>query len=175
MSRQLKALWWLAGSIALTAILIFSGCSNNSPVSSQIPEVSNLTLSSVAPTTVEVSSTIMASTGGTINIAADKYLHSFSVPAGSIPSDTLIDILSKKDLVLGKSAIVFEFGPEGLVFGKAAVLNVDITEINSKASSGKLYYFDPAKSSWVLIASTAVKSGRVSFNIYHFSKYAIGD
>jgi len=93
-----------------------------------------------------------------------------------LDDNELITIKSDNDNIKGRKAIIFEFGPEGLVFNNASKLKVDISELNPSATNAKLYYFDPRVGDWVLQGEKRIeKGGIVSFDIYHFSKYAISD
>ena len=106
--------------------------------------------------------------GGSIEIERDGYLHLFTVEAGALDDDTEITVKSSKEKVLGKDMIVFEFAPDGLVFAKSAILDFEIAELDSKALTAKLYYYNPDREKWEYQYTNTVKSGVASFSIDHF-------
>ena len=72
---------------------------------------------------------------------------------------------------------MFEFGPDGLEFSEAAVLEFDVREIdpNAEIAVAKIYYYDPDRKDWTYQGTAGVSNGIASFPIEHFSKYAISD
>jgi hypothetical protein len=180
--RKLKGFRYLWILASLAAILTIAGCSGDSPLApntDQGQELGRVVLSELAAVASDVAvvatSDVAALTGGTIAISKKGYVHEFEVKAKALSRDVAIEVSVKEDIVNKKKAIVFEFGPDGLVFEKASQLKCDIGEISSKASSGKLYYFDPKARAWVFQGEAQVVGGKVQFDIYHFSKYAISD
>ena len=180
MNKTLRKLTLLSGLALLATVFIISGCSDNSPLRPVQPQIVPSSLIAIDSSPISVtltsdSSLISKDLGGAIEIARDSYVHVFEVQAGALAVDTEITVKSSKETIYGKSMIVFEFGPDGLVFSKAASLQFQMAELNARAVSGKLYYYDPRLKSWVYQGSSAVNSGVVSFGISHFSKYAISD
>lgn len=180
MNKKLKRVL-LGGGLALfAAILVISACSTNSPLDSNLPQTASadkfISYSGGSQVTSTYDSALIEKDdGGVIDIVSGPYEHQFVVQAGALDQDTQIWVKTYKDTVLGKSVLVFEFGPDGLVFKEASNLLVDMGEINSRASSAKLYYFDPSAGRWVYLSSSPVVDGVAAFDINHFSKYAIGD
>jgi hypothetical protein len=180
--RKLKGFRYLWILASLAAILTIAGCSGDSPLApntDQSQEFGKIALSNmplvVSDVAVVAITDVSALTGGTIAVSKKGYVHEFEVKAKALSRDVAIEVSVKEDIVNNKKAIVFEFGPDGLVFEKASQLKCDINEINSKALSGKLYYFDPKARAWVFQGEAQVVGGKVQFDIYHFSKYAISD
>ena len=97
------------------------------------------------------------------------------VKPDGVSSDVVISAKVGKTTVGGRTAVEFEFGPEGLVFNEASELEFDIGELNAKATTAKLYYYDPRACQWILQSESQVVKGVVVFDIYHFSRYAISD
>jgi hypothetical protein len=124
---------------------------------------------------LETDKLIYAETGGVVPIVREEYNHGFEVKPLALTKDELITVKSNKEDVNGRSALTLEFGPAGLVFGEASVLEVDMSEINPDASIAKLLYLDPAVGDWVPYGESGVKKGVATFEINHFSKYAISD
>jgi len=181
MIQGLKRLTLLSGLAILAAAFIIGGCSQNSPLEPNQSQY-DLALQSSArgslPTLLSTTydaGVVTKDDGGTIEISRDSYTHNFDVPSKSVSSDVIITVKTSLDKIGGRTALVFEFGPDGLKFDIPASLNCQLAEINAAATSGNLYYFDPDLRSWIYQGSNAVKDGIVSFDINHFSKYAISD
>jgi len=180
MSKLLRSKFVIGGLALVAAVFILSGCSNNSPLEPVVPQTTDMGLLGIlsgSPTLVETFDVKLISKdlGGTIEIQRNAFVHLFEVPSDAIDDNTVISVKSSAEVILGKNMIVFEFGPDGLVFSKPAVLSFQMAELNARASNGKLYYLDPSSGRWVFLGSSAVAGGIAKFNINHFSKYAIGD
>lgn len=181
MSKRLRGFSLVGGLIVLAALLAFSGCSNNAPMDPNLPQSGELGRFIPFGNPLESSQSVFdegaidADNGGVINIERDAYQHQFEVDAGALDEDTQITVESYLDKIGGKEVVVFDFGPDGLVFKKAAHLKFEMAELNARASSAKLYYFDKDRSKWIYQGSSAVKHGVAEFSIHHFSKYAISD
>jgi hypothetical protein len=188
MRRDLMNLRRVGVLVLLATVLTIGGCSDNSVLGPDQNETSGLgrinpftsaIAQSVLPeqsiSIVETAMTIDDRAGGVIPISVGNYNHSFTVKPGALNSDQTISVKVQHETVNGKNAVSFEFGPNGLVFNEASKLNFDMAEINARALSAKLYYFDPLVQNWVLQAQGQVVRGHVIFDIYHFSKYAISD
>lgn len=183
MGKKLKGLRHLWSVTALAAVLAVAGCSGDSPLApdtEQHPGLGRTVMRSMEESVpeasvTEVSQTIVASEGGVIPIAKDDYEHTFTVVEDGVDEDVTIDIRAEEKLVNGKNSVVFEFGPNGLVFREAAILEFRMADINEQAEIANLYYYDPKAADWILQAEKEVVEGSVIFEIYHFSKYAISD
>lgn len=181
MKKRLQRFSLIGGLIVLAALFSFNGCSDNAPMQPNLPQSSDLNrmvamggLPEAIPSVMDAT-VIDADCGGVVEIERDTYLHRLEVDPGAIDEDTQITVESYGGKVGLKDAIIFDFGPDGLIFKKAAKLKFEMAELDDKASSAKLHYFDPDLSKWVLQESGQVKSGVAEFPIYHFSKYAISD
>ncbi len=175
--RALKGFSLFGGLAVVLTLFFVVGCSN-APLQPEVPEVQQLELGrSHVPTssTVYDQSLIDTDDGGQIDIERSVYQHEFVVPEDAIEANTLITVKSSAEEILGKSAIVFEFGPDGLTFNTSAKLKFEMAELNANALSAKILYYNPLKKQWEYQASAAVKNGIVEFDINHFSKYAISD
>jgi len=181
MSKRLKSFSLVGGLIVLAVLLAFNGCSNNAPMEPNLPQSADL--SRLVPLGEPLEShqsvfdeaVVKADDGGVIDIEREDHLHQFVVGAGAIDEDTQITVESYRDKIGSKEVVVFDFGPDGLVFKPAANLKFEIAELNARALSAKLFYFDPDLKEWVCQGSSAVKDGVAEFPIYHFCKYAISD
>jgi len=177
MSGKLKVLSLGMGLAIIAALFVFSGCSNQSPLQPETPQSLELarSVSGSATYTASTSELITSSDGGTISIVSEGYNHEFVVDPSAVKSDVVISVKASKDVVDRKACIVFEFGPDGLVFDKPASLKFSMGELDASSLSATLYYFDPKLGQWVSQGSTGVTDGVATFSISHFSKYAIGD
>ena len=125
---------------------------------------------------METEKEVDALNGDVIPIPRGDYHHAFVVKPLGLDNNELITVKTDNEIVHGRKAITFEFGPAGLVFNTPSKLKADIFELNPYAATAKLYYFDPRAKAWVLQAEKRIEKGGVaSFDIYHFSKYAISD
>lgn len=179
MTKKLRILSISTGIALLAAVFIFAGCSHQSPLEPNVPQSLELAKSAsgsgAGNLVVSTSELITADAGGVIEIDRENYQHLFKVDPYAVSSDLTISVKTSKEQIGRLTCIVFEFGPDGLVFKSPAELDFQIAELNSSALSGKLYYFDPKLGQWVYQGSADVKDGIVAFPISHFSKYAISD
>jgi hypothetical protein len=178
MLKGVRYLWLVA---AVAAVMTIAGCSGDTPLAPTSDQGQELArtmpvLPAVASDVAVAAVTyIPAAVGGTIAVDKSGYTHEFDIPARAVSSDQVISVSVKEDKIGDRNAIVFEFGPDGLVFNTPSQLKCAISEINARATSGKLYYYDPKVGDWILQGDAPVVDGVVDFNIYHFSKYAISD
>jgi len=176
MRKRLTGFTTLSAVVILAAALMFGGCSSDSPMApEEISEFSKLIRSDPIMAVAFDAGLVKADEGGIIPIDRGSYSHKFVVQSEAMNQDKTITVNSGQQVINGKTMLVFEFGPSGLVFSKASALDIEISEINARAETAKLYYYDPDEKGWVVQDIAAVKNGRVVFDIYHFSKYAISD
>ena len=182
--RALKCLSLFGGLAVVLTLLFVIGCSNNSPVRPDVPDPTELGLSSSLSSGGELtlykieeydSALVSKTTGGTVDIDRDIYHHEFFVDSNAIDETTLITVRSVNEMILGKEMIVFEFGPDGLEFKTPATLGFEMSELSEEAAVAKLYYYDSLKKKWAYQTSVNVVNDIANFNIDHFSKYAISD
>ena len=177
MAKRLRGLTVLIGLLVLGASLILGGCSAKSSTSPQASGLDGLTTlnRAIGEPVLEATKVFEPEVTDSISIVKNTYCHKFRVPAKALDAATAINMKTFKALANGKNVIVFEFGPEGLVFRAPTNLDIDMNEINPLAKSANLYYFDPLADSWIYQGSVSVANGRASFKVYHFSKYAIDE
>ena len=168
-------------ALFLVALLAFGGCSNNSPMQPNLPQSTGLNKLIPTGDPLQFSQPVMdaayidSDDGGVIEIAREGYIHEFVVDAGALGEDTETTVESWRDEIGAGDVIVFDFGPDGLLFSKAAHLRFEIAELNERAATANLYHLDPDKGDWILQESSQVDNGVPEFPIYHFSKYALSD
>lgn len=92
------------------------------------------------------------------------------VPSGALDERTAIS-MRVEDLGGRKSAALFDFGPDGLVFEKPSTLFFDVRDPNGTVKT--LTWWDPVAEKWVVQGTARVRDGRVTFSLNHFSKYGI--
>jgi len=94
------------------------------------------------------------------------------IPAGAL--ETTVEICAEVELVETRDSLVrlYDFTPDGLVFLKPAKLILKAKF--PKGTRLNLYWFNPDTGVWELEQTVKTgKKGKVKFDIYHFSKYAI--
>ncbi|MBN4076339.1 hypothetical protein JYT16_01340 [Gemmatimonas aurantiaca] len=181
-------------TILAVPVLFFTGCSINPATSSDMTLQNEESFwdNSFDPASLEPLTTsdallspggydvysgegfISADDGGVVNLEMPGSVHNFTVEAESIPADTVINVgiyvkTSKKSTV-----ILFEFGPDGLVFGESATLSFDISELSSNTDYVDLYWWNPDTGDWEYQRTVrADRDGIVSFPIDHFSMYGV--
>jgi hypothetical protein len=188
MSQKLKIFSGLTIVAAVLSLVLIIGCSDNLSVNPYHPDTIQSPTANVAgcrhtpryttsgdPIITEDSKVISIDEGGEISIVRDEYEHIFKVDPDAVDEDVEITIFSYEGKVWGKRAIIFEFGPSGLVFEEPAKLDFEMAELNNRADYARLFYYNPNYKSWILKSVKAVEQGEVEFEIDHFSKYAISD
>ncbi len=173
MSKRLRKAFAVL-SVVLLAAGLFYGCSSNPPTA--LPEYDNPNLQR----TILLADGVAVSKLVDVSVLSDSLLinniagyHAFKIPQKALKAATIISIKTSREVILGKNAVVLEFGPDGLVFDRATTIDFDLRDLDPSAKSASLYYFDPNVGDWVYQGTANAKDGKVSFNIYHFSKYAI--
>jgi len=181
LNRAVK--WLIILSLATIGGLVFVvGCGNNSnPVDylyedaegNKLPEFSVKSLVP-PPGAVYVSQAIDADVGGEIEFECDNGDHEFVVAAGSIPASCTISISAWTKLYQGDKVLRLNFEPLGLEFDPSAQLVVDVVPVWGSQTSLNLYWYDPQDKEWEFEATAVVNvNGNATFDVDHFSKYAI--
>ncbi len=112
--------------------------------------------------------------GGTISIPVDANSSAeFNVPPRAVGSDVTITIDVTRHITRdGERALIFEFGPDGLIFSKSAILTIDAGAfIDSTVNSVAWYYYNPETGKLELQDVYDVKNGKVEISVDHFSRY----
>ena len=86
-------------------------------------------------------------------------------------SESSIDMKVTQTEVRGRFYTEYEFGPHGLEFNKATTLRLPLPYANGTWVT--LRWFNPDSDQWEVQERKQVRSGKVEFSIYHFSKYGI--
>lgn len=119
--------------------------------------------------------------GGKLKLEAECFKKlEFKVPKDALSGSVVISVSVRlfnyfRDGELEKGFFV-DFGPDALVFAKAAKLKMEIREF--EANDGeilRLYWHDPSTGLWGVQQELEVtgKKKKATFNIRHFSRYAI--
>ncbi len=119
-------------------------------------------------------SRVSADQGGIIAFAEGLEAHAFVVVAGSISADTTIKVeVSRIETTDGNTSFVYEFGPDGLVFSRPAVLRLNVRELfGASVSAMSLYGLDEDAGVWMHLGTYhADAQDIVCAPIGHFSDY----
>ncbi len=76
-----------------------------------------------------------------------------------------------------ESPVIYDFGPDGLIFSRPAVLRINAFEdFGKKTTSVCLYWLNENTNAWEIQSEVAVdlNTGLAYFEIHHFSKYGTG-
>jgi len=163
----------------------FYGCSTDAPlgVNDQQESISAARLNpdlgesegAAKPTTVKMQKIILADQGGFILIPQYDWNIELAVAPSGMDNNACITVEASYGEIEDSNALILEFGPDGLVFSTAAELHFNMGSINPAARAARLLYYNPDSQLWQLQATESVVNGYVTFEIYHFSKYAISD
>lgn len=126
---------------------------------------------SISETSVEM---IPAESGGEILFPKFGNNTGLFIPPYSLPKKTKISATAELLRVLGKNVIRFDFGPDQLIFESPAILTVDGKHFTGSGDIS-LFWLNPDTGFWQLQARGTIENGVGSFEIDHFSKYAISD
>lgn len=106
---------------------------------------------------------------------------SYNVPDDAVDGAVEISCSPTAYYTASGPVYVFQFGPKGIKFKKATTLSLKMRAFkkfkprNGEFVGAELYYFDPDIQDWKLQeVDTDISDGEVDFEIYHFSRYAIG-
>jgi len=113
--------------------------------------------------------------GGTIDVHGNNGDFSFVVTPNTFPENTLFDVriyvVEDDD---AKVSIIYEFGPDGLVFSEPAWLVLDADVVAGSDAEGIAFYYLDGKK-WIYQGFYRPnKDGEIWVDIYHFSKYGSG-
>ncbi len=118
--------------------------------------------------------------GGVINQVVDCVHMQFRVPPQALDASAYISVRSS---LMARSLdgqvykkLELDFGPDGLVFSQPATLMFGTTLLGSKEGDQlTLRWFNPETQTWEVVQKVLVTPGllMVTFNISHFSRYAI--
>lgn len=174
-------------SIAVLGLLAV-GCSQNSPLAPTTagfeanaapnkPGTSTPTANEYATrefyTVVNGSTAVIGPGGGTLNISFDDGAGAtFAVPPLSLKRDVLITAQPSVVQAAAGPMYVFDFSPDGLRFLRPAILTLDADFVPGQPV--KLYWLNERTGKWqVENIGIPDSDGKVKFQIFHFSKYAI--
>ena len=110
--------------------------------------------------------------GGTIDLLLGNAVSTLDIPSGAVTAPAVVTAVGLQVPTPWGDVTLYDFGPNGLVFQKAATLSLNTGLQEGQTLS--LYWFDPAAGEWVLQETATVeKDGKVEFLVWHFSKYGI--
>ena len=176
---NIPALWSLALApcALLLALLFVQGCSDT-PMSPARPEESldssslqDLFGQSDGPEWTVVKLLLLR--GGSMQLDGERVTCSFA--PGALPlSQVLIIANMKLNGPRGSATrLDVDFQPS-LLFNKPVTLKVDSDYLAGTGNKYTLWYFDPARKTWLIEGQSTFTSGLpVLFNLSHFSAYAV--
>ncbi len=191
------ALIFLVAIVAFSSVIILTGCGEGpisvgeiSPLDKTsffdlpyYPEAFAKTLNVSIDTIMWFESYITTADGGVIVISEDPETDggaydAFVVQEESFPYDTTF-VLEVIKIVTsdGEMPIVYDFGPDGLVFTECAILLVNAWEdFGKKTEEVCLYWLNEETHLWELQECLPVNDeGLVAFCLEHFTKYGTGE
>ncbi len=120
----------------------------------------------------DTDSVLVGGDGGAINLSLGGARSSLHVPNGALNASVSITALAWQFPTPWGTVTLYDFGPNGLAFTKAATLTLS-TNL-AKGTVLTLYWYNPSTGQWEVQAQSTVKNdGSVEFPIWHFSKYGI--
>jgi hypothetical protein len=188
---------WLLGATILTAVIaltfLLPGCGQN-PVSSVPDEpgshgggirgleyadrlihskgsVEAAWVTTPLPSADTVVQTVGTS-GGTLTLTTGGHGSTLQIPNGALTSSVSISAIAVEVRTTYGTVDLYDFGPDGLVFAKAAKLTLQVDLPDGATLS--LYWWNPVTHRWDWQRSGKVLQKKVTFDVFHFSKYGIG-
>ena len=128
------------------------------------------------PSTNEPTSKDIGKNGGKI----EEQNVSINIPAGALKADTKIvaQYVEEETVITSTPMTGFlggvEFGPSGTKFDSPVEVNLKINQ-QPKNSELSVYCYDETNDIWDFVTKANYSNGTASFNITHFSKYAVLD
>ncbi len=119
----------------------------------------------------EGSNEVVGVVGGVVDVMLPTGETKLIVPSGAVDEAVNIEMSVRQVEVNGRYITEYEFGPHGLEFNKATTLSLSLPYADGTIVS--LRWFNPDTNQWELQQRQRVWNGKVSFSIYHFSKYGI--
>ncbi len=119
---------------------------------------------------------ITATDGGVVLLGETESADAFVVQPESFPYDTsfVLEVTKIVDAD-GQMAIIYDCGPDGLIFTKPAILLINVwADFGKSTSSVCLYWLNETTNKWELQAEAQVDdAGRAAFELDHFSKWGV--
>lgn len=176
---NIPALWSLALApcALLLALLFVPGCSET-PMSPGLPEESmdDSSLQALAQATGGPEWTVIKlilSRGGSMKLDGERVTCSFAPGALPLPQVLIIANMKLNGPRGEATRLDVDFQPS-LLFNKPVTLKVDSDYLAGTGNNYTLWYFDPARNTWLIEGVSTFTNGLpVLFNLKHFSAYAI--
>ncbi len=185
-------------SIILFTLLLFTACSDNQITSNEPANTDLLAIQSV-DLAKELNAKTPGLAKGELNVySISKVAHGFEISSAASVTSFVIDGKTIKISVpenafdknkFGERLYIFiraekwytsdgvvyyyECTPGGAEFKEPLVLHQPYQY--SGSSSEYLYWYNPDHRNWVAVDGKNLRNGSASFEIHHFSKYAIAD
>ena len=185
-----------SAAFSIGLILNFSSCTNESPVSSQQPEISakvvqsnigtirllqvdKYQLSLMKGKTFKETKKIKAKDGGTIEVGdRDNGKSKITFKKNDLPEDLTITFEWASGGTFEGKLNPAEFGPHGLVFNSPVEVQLSYKKADLQGFEEedlKLFYYNEETELWEFIGGEVDKRKKIVIAfLEHFSRYAIG-
>lgn len=117
-------------------------------------------------------SATIGANGGTLELQMRGFKSKLSIPKKALSTDVTITVEGFLVSTPDWDVLLYDFGPDGLVFNLPAALEVDAGQLKD-GTILHLYWLNPASDVWELQEEVVVKGHKIKFDIHHFSKYGI--
>lgn len=122
-----------------------------------------------------VESKLAAASGGVIALNENEDVEAFVVLPGSFVADTTFTVMVTK-LVTddGETPMIYDFGPDGLVFSKPAILRLNLGVLFGKnVKAIDLFLLNKQTNEWEYVLSSDADDSQIAYvPVEHFSTYS---
>jgi hypothetical protein len=193
MSNKKRIAFGIIMSVVLFAAMLIGGCGKNLPVApgnqendyeqrfnSQSIEETWGAVRYINP--VPRKAELIDENGGIVYLDITGYASELEIPAEALNGSVQINCAAFVYNISSGRVYIYDFGPDGLQFGKSAILKLEMAALSDYCSNPKgylgaeLWWYNPDGGEWVLreFDNDVDGDGIVEFKIDHFSRYGIG-
>ncbi|HWO56709.1 MAG TPA: hypothetical protein VNN55_03985 [bacterium] len=121
---------------------------------------------------VDGDSALIGASGGTLELQMRGFKSSLKIPKEALSSDVMITAEGVLVTTPFSEVLLYDFGPDGLVFNLPTELEVDAGQLEN-GTPFSLFWWNPVSESWEFQQEVLVKHHKLAFEVHHFSKYGI--
>jgi len=114
----------------------------------------------------------MGTEGGTLELQMQGFKSKLSVPKNALSGNTLMSVEGLLFSTPFGNLLLYDFGPDGLVFNVPSQLEVDAGQLKDNTWLS-LLWLNPLTDEWEFQEQVQVKGHKIKFDVHHFSKYGI--
>jgi hypothetical protein len=114
----------------------------------------------------------IGSAGGTLELQMRGFKSKLKVPKNALSGDVLMSVEGILFSTPPGDVLLYDFGPDGLVFNVPSELEVDAGQLKDNTCLS-LFWWNPVTGEWEFQQEVVVKGHKIKFDVYHFSKYGI--